>query len=95
MINFFVIFSFFCSIGLSAESTEIEKLKLEIEKLKLENENHLQHGLYLFKRGFNEEVTEFVGCWDLPINQNKFRIWKGQESNFLKLYAKMKKNLFW
>ena len=64
-------------------------------KSELENENHLQHGLYLFKRGFNEEVTEFVGCWDLPINQNKFRIWKGQESNFLKLYAKMKKNLFW
>ena len=64
-------------------------------KSELENENHLQHGLYLFKRGFNEEVTEFVGCWDLPINQNKFRIWKGQESNFLKLYSKMKKNLFW
>lgn len=64
-------------------------------KAELENEKHLQHGLYLFKRGFNEEVTEFVGCWDLPINQNKFRIWNRQESNFLKLYAKMKKNLFW
>lgn len=64
-------------------------------KAELENEKHLQHGLYLFKRGFNEEVTEFVGCWDLPINQNKFRIWNRQEGNFLKLYAKMKKNLFW
>lgn len=64
-------------------------------KAELENEKHLQHGLYLFKRGFNEEVTEFVGCWDLPINQNKFRIWNRQESKFLKLYAKMKKNLFW
>lgn len=64
-------------------------------KSELENEKHLQYGLYLFKRGFNEEVTEFVGCWDLPINQNKFRIWSKQETNFLKLYAKMKKNLFW
>jgi lipid II:glycine glycyltransferase (peptidoglycan interpeptide bridge formation enzyme) len=64
-------------------------------KAELENEKHMQHGLYLFKRGFNEEVTEFVGCWDLPVNHSKFRIWSKQESNFLKLYAKMKKNLFW
>ena len=64
-------------------------------KAELDNEKHHQHGLYLFKRGFNEEVTEFVGCWDLPINQSKFNIWNKQEGNFLKLYAKMKKNLFW
>ena len=61
----------------------------------LENTAHHQHGLYLFKRGFNETVTEFTGCWDYPINAQKFRIWYGQETNFLKLYAKMKKNLFW
>jgi len=64
-------------------------------KSELENEKHSQHGLYLFKRGFNEEVTEFKGCWDLPINQQKYRLWIKQENNFLKLYAKMKKNLFW
>jgi lipid II:glycine glycyltransferase (peptidoglycan interpeptide bridge formation enzyme) len=64
-------------------------------KSELENEKHSQHGLYLFKRGFNEEVTEFKGCWDLPINQQKYRLWIKQEANFLKLYAKMKKNLFW
>lgn len=64
-------------------------------KSDLNDTKHMQYGLYLFKRGFNEEVTEFVGCWDLPINHNKFRIWHRQEINFLKLYAKMKKNLFW
>ena len=64
-------------------------------KSELENEKHSQYGLYLFKRGFNEEVMEFKGCWDLPINEQKYRLWAKQESNFLKLYAKMKKNLFW
>lgn len=61
----------------------------------LDNPSHHQYGLYQFKRGFNETVTEFVGCWDLSINSQKYRIWKAQESNFLRLYAKMKKNLFW
>lgn len=64
-------------------------------KSELENPNHHQHGLYLFKRGFNDEVTEFVGCWDLPIHRSKFKIWNQQEAYFLKLYAKIKKNLFW
>lgn len=64
-------------------------------KSELDNPRHHQYGLYQFKRGFKDEVTEFVGCWDLPVNQSKFRIWSTQESNFLKLYAKMKKNLFW
>jgi peptidoglycan pentaglycine glycine transferase (the first glycine) len=61
----------------------------------LDNPDHSQHGLYLFKRGFNEEVTEFVGCCDLPIDTRKFRIWKRQESYYLRLYAKLKNNLFW
>lgn len=64
-------------------------------KTEINNPGHHQYGLYQFKRGFNEEVTEFVGCWDLPINSQKYRIWNSQESNFLRLYAKMKKNLFW
>jgi lipid II:glycine glycyltransferase (peptidoglycan interpeptide bridge formation enzyme) len=64
-------------------------------KSQLDNPDHSQHGLYLFKRGFNEEVTEFVGCYDLPVDSRKFRIWQRQESYYLKLYAKLKKNLFW
>lgn len=64
-------------------------------KSELDNPNHMQYGLYQFKRMFNEEVTEFVGCWDLPIHPQKFKIWTQQESYFLKLYAKIKKNLFW
>ncbi len=64
-------------------------------KAYLEDPEHPQAGLYQFKRGFNEEVTEFVGCWDLPISSNKYRIWLRQERTFLKLYNKMHKDLFW
>lgn len=33
-------------------------------------------GLYEFKRKFNSEVTEFVGCWDLPLSAAKYRFWR-------------------
>jgi lipid II:glycine glycyltransferase (peptidoglycan interpeptide bridge formation enzyme) len=33
-------------------------------------------GLYEFKRKFNPEVTEFIGCWDLPLNRAKYRLWR-------------------
>ena len=61
----------------------------------VQDEAHLQHGLYQFKRGFNDEITDFIGCWDLPINKQKYVIWAKQGGNFLRLYAKMKRNLFW
>ncbi|MSR68578.1 peptidoglycan bridge formation glycyltransferase FemA/FemB family protein [Candidatus Saccharibacteria bacterium] len=64
-------------------------------RAELNNPSHHHYGLYQFKKGFNETTTEFMGCWDLPINIQKFKIWKSQEQNYLKLYAKMKKNLFW
>lgn len=64
-------------------------------KSQLDNPDHHQYGLYQFKRGFNEDVTEFVGCYDLPVDSRKFRIWQRQESYYLKLYAKLTKNLFW
>jgi lipid II:glycine glycyltransferase (peptidoglycan interpeptide bridge formation enzyme) len=64
-------------------------------KAHLDDPEHPQAGLYQFKRGFNDDVTEFVGCWDLPISETKYKIWKRQERKFLKLYTKMTKNLFW
>jgi lipid II:glycine glycyltransferase (peptidoglycan interpeptide bridge formation enzyme) len=77
------------------EGAEIYDMVAVPPKAELENPSHMQHGLYQFKRGFNEEVTEFVGCWDLPVHPGKFKIWQRQEGYYLKLYAKIKKNLFW
>jgi len=33
-------------------------------------------GLYEFKRKFNPEITEFMGCYDLPLNLTKYRLWR-------------------
>ena len=33
-------------------------------------------GLHEFKSKFNPDVTEFIGCWDLPMNASKYRLWK-------------------
>jgi len=33
-------------------------------------------GLYTFKSKFNPEITEFVGCWDLPLNELKYKLWR-------------------
>jgi len=32
--------------------------------------------LYEFKRKFNPEITEFIGCWDLPLSDVKYRLWR-------------------
>jgi lipid II:glycine glycyltransferase (peptidoglycan interpeptide bridge formation enzyme) len=32
-------------------------------------------GLYSFKSKFNPEITEFIGCYDLPLSDWKYRAW--------------------
>ncbi len=34
-----------------------------------------RQGLYDFKSKFNPLVTEFIGCWDLPLNESKYGLW--------------------
>lgn len=36
---------------------------------------HPFYGLYRFKSGFNERVTEFVGTWDIPLAGRRYRLW--------------------
>ena len=37
--------------------------------------DHPLFGLYRFKSGFNEHVTEFAGTWDLPIRPRLYSAW--------------------
>jgi lipid II:glycine glycyltransferase (peptidoglycan interpeptide bridge formation enzyme) len=37
--------------------------------------DHPFYGLYRFKSGFNEHVTEFVGTWDIPLARRRYRLW--------------------
>lgn len=34
-----------------------------------------RQGLYDFKSKFNPDITEFIGCWDLPLAEGKYRLW--------------------
>jgi len=36
---------------------------------------HPLYGLYRFKSGFSEHITEYVGTWDLPIHRTRFSAW--------------------
>jgi lipid II:glycine glycyltransferase (peptidoglycan interpeptide bridge formation enzyme) len=44
-------------------------------KDQLENPNHTLAGLARFKTGFNQDVIEFIGTWDLPVNRMKYDLW--------------------
>jgi lipid II:glycine glycyltransferase (peptidoglycan interpeptide bridge formation enzyme) len=39
------------------------------------NPAHPLYGLYRFKSGFNEHITEYVGTWDLPIHRRRYAAW--------------------
>jgi lipid II:glycine glycyltransferase (peptidoglycan interpeptide bridge formation enzyme) len=36
---------------------------------------HPLYGLYRFKSGFSERITEYVGTWDLPIRHSRYAAW--------------------
>jgi lipid II:glycine glycyltransferase (peptidoglycan interpeptide bridge formation enzyme) len=36
---------------------------------------HPLFGLYRFKSGFSERITEYVGTWDLPIRRSRYAAW--------------------
>jgi lipid II:glycine glycyltransferase (peptidoglycan interpeptide bridge formation enzyme) len=34
-----------------------------------------RQGLYDFKSKFNPDITEFIGCWDVPLDTTKYGLW--------------------
>jgi lipid II:glycine glycyltransferase (peptidoglycan interpeptide bridge formation enzyme) len=39
-------------------------------------EDHPLYGLYRFKSGFNETITEFVGTWDRAVDRFRSEVWQ-------------------
>jgi lipid II:glycine glycyltransferase (peptidoglycan interpeptide bridge formation enzyme) len=39
------------------------------------NAGHPLYGLYRFKSGFSERITEYVGTWDLPVHRRRYAAW--------------------
>lgn len=56
---------------------------------------HSMYGLYQFKSGFNQEITQFIGCWEYPLKPAAHQRWLKSEPIFHKLYHRVKHNLFW
>lgn len=41
----------------------------------LKNPKHPYYGLGIFKTSFSKDLTTFCGCYDLPLDQLKYRLW--------------------
>ncbi len=59
------------------------------------NPEHSMWGLYQFKSGFNEDISEFVGCYEFALQAARFQRWQKLEPLFHKFYHRVKRNLFW
>jgi len=62
---------------------------------KLDDEAHPLHGLARFKTGFNDQVVEYIGTYDLPIT-DKYKLWTKYGERLVSGYAhRIKKELFY
>jgi len=43
--------------------------------------SHPMYGLYRFKRGFGGDIFHHLGCWDYPLDQEKYQILQAYEMN--------------
>ena len=65
-------------------------------KSQIDNPNHPLAGLARFKTGFNQEITEYIGTYDLVLNQNAYRIWRRIGERLAMTYEiRAKKRLFY
>ncbi|MCC7543687.1 peptidoglycan bridge formation glycyltransferase FemA/FemB family protein, partial [bacterium] len=59
------------------------------------NSEHSMWGLYQFKSGFNEEITEFIGGWEYALKPEVYRHWTKLEPWFHRVYHRVAGNIFW
>jgi lipid II:glycine glycyltransferase (peptidoglycan interpeptide bridge formation enzyme) len=64
-------------------------------KLEDLNESSPLWGVYKFKEGFGGEITDSLGCFDLPIKQARAAAWYKLEPVYYRLYYKLKNNVFY
>ena len=50
------------------------------------NPSHPMHGLYTFKHGFGGEIFHQLGCWDYPMDEEKYRYFTACEMNMQGYY---------
>lgn len=63
---------------------------------RLKDPSHRFYGLGLFKTSFTKQVTDFVGCWDLPVDPVRYRAWTAfGEQLFRHLYFRRTGGMFY
>jgi peptidoglycan pentaglycine glycine transferase (the first glycine) len=59
------------------------------------NENDSLWGVYRFKAGFGGEISDFLGCLDLPVKPVQAAAWYRFEPVYYRLYYKLKHDIFY
>ena len=59
------------------------------------NEGDSMWGVYRFKAGFGGEITDFLGCLDLPVKPVRASAWYRFEPVYYRLYQKLKHDVFY
>jgi len=52
-------------------------------------------GVYKFKEGFGGEISDSIGCFDLPVKKARAATWYRLEPTYYRLYYKLKNNVFY
>lgn len=59
------------------------------------NEHHPFYGLYVFKSGFRGQEIQFIGTYDLPVSEWKYRLWRRFGERLTLTYASRVKHELW
>ena len=51
------------------------------------DESHPMYGLYKFKRGFGGVIFHRLGCWDYPIDEEKYQCLVASEMSMQGYYS--------
>ncbi|MGB4768733.1 MAG: peptidoglycan bridge formation glycyltransferase FemA/FemB family protein [Candidatus Saccharimonas sp.] len=43
---------------------------------RINDETHPLYGVGRFKTSFNKSVTDYIGCYDIPVNPSKYKLWQ-------------------
>lgn len=63
---------------------------------RINDTSHPLHGLVRFKTGFNPEITEFIGTYDLSLSASKYRVWTSVgERLYAQYIMRVKKTLLY
>ncbi len=66
-----------------------------VPKLEDLDESSSLWGVYKFKEGFGGEISDSLGCFDLPVKRARAAAWYKLEPLYYRLYYKLKNNIFY